>query len=1582
MTTNNRQGQSSFNFLDESGDEADFFDDISGEIDSEPVLQIRGFADKNLTMGISSTSTLKLEPVTSFNTIVLPLKSITTALSKREKKLQKYVGKLDFIPEKSSPSILIKGLINLYNSNRFSDFNEIVNKIPCESIQTSVKVQIKLLSYRYSNEDVDLSQFVLMEFDSRVSSLLHWVYGNILEEKSNGKLALVHYLKCLQDYSSCTEMAPLSLFFDDFELDSILFKLANIIRDNFAKSTFFSSAITCLANVSSNPEHINGFLNNYDKEKGEDSYFNQDSDDSSDSLQQIKSIAERRSKIAASIHINDTYNNPDYYNFLDKLSITEKQVTQAEPPNTYSYKLLDGTDRMNIDCFSEWIKSYGKSSITKQVVHYDDDNKKIFGILEKNIHEGKSNLDENDMQTINEIYQRDPYKALPAMHLFKINHRGSDNFLSALLEKDYSFSDIISEKKWDLIEELLKFFKEHADELRGEIGDDLSPCVFQRSYPSPSEYADVKLIEKLNFFTDLNLIFEVRSPCTFLPIACEITIDQDGDKFLSRENRSQVLHFLYTTYVFPPYLIFRAAFALAVTTIDTDHRLCAKFLFEGLYILLNELPALAKTQWVYSAFFLLGEALFKDSRYFYSFLCLDNAIELTKNEGLLIARKASEYALSYKDIQRAVVYLTNSVLFFKDNIKESGSFYFRIAIILTETYEKNGQNLEGIQFLYTLLEKYFFKEETVLYDDFSGNMMLAATKLVRLLIKGNYFSLAEDFLNMIAIDDGVFKYLKLKVEFSRNTFNQKMIDFGPKSFEFDESFDILKFLKQLCRYYVVKHEPMLVIFWSEVIIGYGDPEKKEVGIGFYFRAIGFAMLFKQTKGNTEETIIYDERVEEFSNSFGYFKKDKKFGLKLLFLEALTSLDTAINYNEYFENEDRLAECKLFYVETIFYHLLVNRNFQRLKMSEISFFKPEFVTSAVPNPEENGQKDSSYIPFSAKGKSLTRHIWKYLRDVEIYARSIFDPLLINRVHVCLALLNAYRRKKDITERYFDIVLGNIRQFYFSGQSFIIPDISGLYIFKLSNMLTNMSLLLFKFEKDFINSRLDVFDLYIEIEKHLRYKIRSICLDESSNLKLVSDMGIGIYSTITKLENKATPDFSEFIKNRLKFEMELSKSWQIVYLLRRIKGNAKDTSYSEKECLTENRECCAEIIKIANEIRNENPSARSNELPHSSLKSTVFILSYPSLIVTYVPESGSTKFTKLYRGDVQSYKIDKLESTFDFRSNYFVPQFMKSLSHLVLPNDFSSSCKYSDSFKDNCVTLKNRLFGNDINFSSDLIKQDFTNDINGLKAKQYLHTNEHDLLLTNTTKNKPLVVVTSANLVFLPLEFMFPDFTIIRSIGIYKAYRRVNMESHVKTYTLAKSVFTYKNTQLERVRSLISDVMCTLSGSYFTQVDSLSENRLPFSIDKLGGLSDILYFSKYTFGDIIKVDNDYKSEIFELFNNQVIVFSYADLAEWSQFVDAIVEKVPSAIILFVPSSHFKQALRLIDSIFKINSLKEFYFNPRSSDPKFEQEYSENIASFKHLTGNSYQIASTIQSTLINELDAPVAMICPTSNVNIVF
>ena len=455
----------------------------------------------------------------------------------------------------------------------------------------------------------------------------------------------------------------------------------------------------------------------------------------------------------------------------------------------------------------------------------------------------------------------------------------------------------------------------------------------------------------------------------------------------------------------------------------------------------------------------------------------------------------------------------------------------------------------------------------------SINVLTTVIALIKMLLKCNYFALAESLVKQVLakVDNPsiakIFKYLKAVIFLKQNNFDEflneiKNIDLSSflpsKSRPYSIinkslSIDVLsKSLKKLYKGYLERKSPIYALFWSEVAIKYSNSLKVTANALLY-RGKALAELLKSL-------YLYGSYLDfssfgDFEKPFGQFKPHQKLNRLEILEECLSSLSYSSAFFDRIGNPFQTLEGQLCYCEAIIFELFrqtqlsknseTNINFQ-VKIDHIGYFlyfeqdlKEE---SKEKNKPKNLKKTKStdnrrnitlnktkinlsvaIDPYSITKDNVLDHLDKILRSIFKQSKMFMYPIFIIRHQILFGELKVLTNNIEDSKKFFNFALSNLQKYFFNGQIFLLKNSSleSLRIF--NNILKSLALLIIAYDSAFINSNLIIFDMQNNLSILLRNRIK---LQVKENISAITSSLKIPEESILKLMNPSYPDFEEF------------------------------------------------------------------------------------------------------------------------------------------------------------------------------------------------------------------------------------------------------------------------------------------------------------------------------------------------------------------------------------------------------------------------------------------------------------------------
>ena len=480
----------------------------------------------------------------------------------------------------------------------------------------------------------------------------------------------------------------------------------------------------------------------------------------------------------------------------------------------------------------------------------------------------------------------------------------------------------------------------------------------------------------LIYLSDIEFLLNGRSPLNLSRSGIQTSLSSK----IRTSDRASIIYYLYSTKTYPPFITYRTAFALAVNLFEYKAQHATDILFEGIYVLLNNIPLMAKMESVRSGMLFFAELLERLDRYYYSCLLFDAFYLYSENGSKLDLTSLTNIAsLCQKnhDAARTAFYYSKSLERYVSNRQIEEALY--ITQMLANTYNDYGMTDCSVSILsHILKDSYKLKIEGNLpraqiikvgrktmrpirkksnNAEFkpppdSINTLLTGISLCEVLLNKHYFTLSSELLEEMknSTDNQMFEriieYLKVRNLLKQNNFDSFMESVSHIQFHlrikrgvtgsrlslhnasnFDPSLATIKLIMRGC---VSRNLFKDAVFWSDIyIMAQTNQSLKDIGFGFLHRGIALRIASLQMHITNPPYSMHVDKMTDLMNSIGFYAKDRKFNnLSEIISEAASSLKAAwICFDKV--GCSRLAtKATLFYLDLIL-HYFVDSLFEKV-----------------------------------------------------------------------------------------------------------------------------------------------------------------------------------------------------------------------------------------------------------------------------------------------------------------------------------------------------------------------------------------------------------------------------------------------------------------------------------------------------------------------------------------------------------------------------------------------------------------------------------------------------------------------------
>jgi len=1562
------------------GSADDELDHLFSSSDSGNETFLEFTPEKHVALKRMSTSLVLPEKVKSFNDVNSTVSSLIASLQHYVDP-SPYKGDIDFIPEGTSHPLLQNALREFVTNRKIDDFLAVVASLEQSCFTESILVQIDMIKF-FMNIDTDLLKHSALQVDSRISSLLHF----LLLEKSSPDAALPFCIKSATEYVKTLTLAPISVLFPSFKLDQLIMKLSSLLFDLFPKHPLVPSVLHKLGGFSNNKDSIIGMLTK--------NVESDESDDFSDSfLEDLAAI--RKNGPPTDTPTLSTFNEPDLTNPLEipPTLVPLDVVVLPDTPATMTI-LIDGNDKFSPNGMVSWLQSIQLIGIESGLTG--------FPLLYQTMFNGE------DFKKFlpKQVGVNDWGQYLVPLHY--INTISSSPYIHGsispeLLQYEINCHQALEEGNNEVVDSYVRKF---CSFIPREVGiKSISPLNSKRDSfinhkcPYNTEY------EEMVALTDIALVFYGRSPMSLAAFdgSHQRIFDPSYHPILNNQVCISELYRLYSTLLAPPYVLFRAGFAIGVSLLDHSPNLALRFLFESYFILIKGHPQLSKSIWSRIALLTLGEAFEMNSKYYYCAICHDIAWMNSKGDRSL-ATRISKVSRKNQDLQRAVFYSIESLKYFIVEKRFDEEVYCAQGI--AEIFRENGQIYEGIQVLFSILRGVYNLTVPSVSQNINTspairkrkvssegspqrnsiaqrghpkasaiNTIMTALTLCEFLIKANQFRLANYLISQIAKSVSIasitkmLSFIEAKISIVSNDYEKflsqitqqqlvtknrprsmttKLISFNPIMMD-----TVGLSLKLLAKTYILqRHDYFIGLFWSEMLCFYGQRmmSPKDVGNGFFLRGTALLNLYHQ-RYLYGSSFSIQVPLSSYESSFGIYCTDGNVDESVLLTEALSSFSVAISTFDRIGNTPKVCQSLLSYCQllaiTAFENLIISsgNQFSIVVSSPLMF-------TAIKSGYQSVDISLSFDSVSITNSSIVDHLSSYNRRANSLTRILMNPVYIIQSQLVSTVVFLLKAKTSQAQSVFDQAYTNIRDYFFNGQRFLPRELKRSTLFSFHDVILFMTLVLTAFDSSIIDERIIVFDMLNDVISLARSKSRSISCEPQIEL----DYHLTIPSSITELRNPGTPDFSAILPPQPRGHQKHEKV-TIEDILQKIKSNIRlfaQEKLTQKKLIDKNSALCRKILSIGTELRKSRHSLMLTELPVTSQTSVLYAFRLYVNIFTYIPASGNKRYIPLQKSNSGTINVKTSSLTVQLitGSNLFSQSFLTALAHLVYPNATpKKSVLFGDKFKDECTHIKNLLFG-DIRFTK--LENTLQPDDDMLNESRLFGKGLKGSLLTISVQPTPLMIISDPDLQIIPYEYLFRECSVVRSNSFFSTTFRTRAPRGMlhpvvfnRTYNPEDASFTNNERSTEIVSFAFSGLGAMPSQPFIVRGE---ERNFTFPIpipDK-----SVKEYPFIAFRESIEKSNP----------EDILLLTYADLLEWPITIDRIVNCENYYSFLFVPGAVFIRALNEMKLIYERHQRRSNVF---SGDQNPEQ---------RRLLDDPFQFSATLQHTLMQKLKVPVILFIP--------
>ncbi|OHT15964.1 hypothetical protein TRFO_13654 [Tritrichomonas foetus] len=1524
-------------------------------------------------------------------------------------------------PENPPPQISISQLSS----------NSSLHSTSSSSFHSNSNFPLKLASPpSLDSLDNSLSQYLTENLDSRISSLIYF----ILSKNDNREISLYHKIQCLTEFIKTNSVAPIAHLFPDFSIPKISKSLCHDLVILFPHHPLLPSLIDKFTFIDNSISDLLSFIPD---EESDDSFF--DFADS-DSLPRPMSLPLTISLPA----INDGITN--LLEFCPNSLANIVTITVQEPPSLLTFE----NHFLSPNLFQDWIMSLSpQNNGTKIPLSSNQPKKKpnfrnsndFYRSLPTSLHteqeiEATPELLEKLLYSTENMKDRiaqlpttvDPSLFplhYPLLHIVNassavVQKRGF--MYPAILGNEFEAHKILSTDSMDGLQNCIDNFQKL---IKIEIpGKPIELLDETRSLPTKDTPCPNTMIA-LTALCDIEFIMNGRSPLNLLDFARQ-------NSFLAFEQnknwRAEAIYELYTKDQFPPYLCFRACFAMALNLSETNLSLAADILFEGLYVLLKECPKMVKLDFTRNALLYFAEILEKLDCYYYSSLLLD-VFYLTNPSDTKSSNAIALMCQRNFDIVRAVFHFTQSMIGLVQQMKCDEALY--VAQILSSIQTEYSNTEDAISLLsYLLRNTYNFMisvrplaesgklskslntiqprrpprpKKDLLVEQFRPNpellnTVLAGTSLCELLIKSNHFSLASQLLNTLceSTDNAMFnkllEYLAIRTYLKQNYFHKFLKKIPEIKFRvrhgspssrlsilsaanFDTSLAIVRLL---INGYSSRRLFKSALLWSEIWIN-AQPKlaMKEIGYGFLSRGYALFQTVHYAHSLTPPFNLQSTLSGIAQNIASYSLKNQYQNVTDVIVEALASLKAAQLCLDKVGSQRHLAYAFILYVDLLLYYFFDSQFDGEKEVEKLTISEPklEVVNKGLPS-----NNNISFTTYTLDKSNVGDEIRKILYRVNSISNRCMNPLYIMIYQVLYAKYMKMQNKDEISKSSFDFAFNNMRRFFVCGGEFICRNFNISTIKSFISMTSNMCIILLFYDQNFINDRLIVFDWYKDINTIYMHRLRVVSPDNKEPLESTMNVSIASLRTMSSLK------FTDFFQTLQSAGIDVSKqskakSYNVPQCISRINANIRlfeTGKISEDEMRANNITLCKQIEQIADDYKRVNESHVPIDITYSFISRTVsfthgliFIQHIYDAIFIYIPSTGAKKRIQLRSSDPSTFSTSSNKGSIQFTStdSLFSSKFIEVVALYIMCDKKQHHDDYNARLARNlCLEARKVLFGDICNH---LVEWKKVPDDHFFGENRIFGKGLKGSFCSVETAAQPTVFITSTDLSALPLELMFPEVLILRCWQYTCLLLKPNL-SEEKLDFPKPTVFRYKanpehlmNVAVKRSKDEISEFIEGIGGGApHTPYVSENERSICFPFPLFSSNLTNQYYS----GKFPFCEFvNVEPESYPSIRSALFIFTYSDLCEMPLMLDRLIKESPFCFFMFIPAQFVREAFVQMTLIFDRHQRRLHYIG----------EHKGEAALIPHeiVSSRPFDFVTILQTTLMQMLDCPIPLIAPT-------
>lgn len=704
---------------DDSGDEISFdFDD------EEPALTIQS------PKAINKTPTMLVLPkiiaqINSFDDASIRINAFLASLNEYIIP-SPYKGDLYFIPEHVVTDEFTEALNQYVSGTDEKHLFLLCDDETLEDFHDTFKAQIQIAKY-YKDNSTDVSIYANSKLDSRISALIHF----LLSKNTDHKISCSHAITAIEEFVKFPAVAPISKLFPDFSIKNLIYKIAVDLATLFPTHPILESVIHNLSHFE--PKAIEALTLAKEAEQDEDSDF---SDSFFESIQQIRIQPPLELQGLLMENVANPLEGAIPATMVDI-------VTLPEPPQTITYKLIDGSSQLVPNLFVDWIDQI-RPQLTVHTPTFGFPRSPSSGtrmfegpasgsfneipclsepsaVLSKSSDKDEEYLEDCSEEYVEQLIIQaidNPQKVLsflpamlqpklfpsylPVLHILNETSvapvkRGT--IYPNLLNLEFELhNNLIKNNN----EDLERATKETTDLVQKDMEREPIHILSEKrpQHPPPVATDLPPQLVSVLALCDIEFVVHGRSPITCDRSARDPILATYEP--LDSNYRVEALFKFYIDHELPPYFAFRIAFAIACNLFESKPEISCSFIFEALNVLLNWNKNLASCSFVRSALLFFGENLDRIDKYYYSALVFDSYF-LTNVKDTSASNKIAPIAQKNRDMIRSAFHFSRSLktLVAQTHCEEA----LFIAQLISGYYTNQGMHHIALSILTFLLHK-------------------------------------------------------------------------------------------------------------------------------------------------------------------------------------------------------------------------------------------------------------------------------------------------------------------------------------------------------------------------------------------------------------------------------------------------------------------------------------------------------------------------------------------------------------------------------------------------------------------------------------------------------------------------------------------------------------------------------------------------------------------------------------------------------------------------------------------------------------------------------------------------------------